>query len=146
MKVSLVRMTQEMSLAGDGDITNFVVFELPNGELVRAVVTEEGAAAIVSARMGGTIDLKPAQAPVARMGDILSFPNAHGEQVEGPVVFGGEEPTPEPSPPAPVLQRPRARAVAADENGYPVLRVQGGVDPSELSSNVGTDEDGFSQL
>lgn len=130
MQVEIVTMNQEMSLA-DGTVAHFIILKLPNEVLVRALVSDEGAASIIQARIDPTAT-------------FYSAPTTHADE---PSIMTPEEemqmPIQEkqPSPPTPKRERVRARHVAKDEYGYPIVQRNGVETPS-----TGLDEDGVGQL
>lgn len=102
-QVGVFSINQEVSFE-DGSITNFVTLILPSGLPIKAVVTDEGAAALINAR------LHPGAAPAASPAPPAphaASPPVTSEEHGGAVVFGGsgedegEAPTFWPGPSAP---------------------------------------------
>lgn len=132
MKLTLLKLSQDLDL-NDGEVTNLIVLQLPNGGQVKAIISEEGAASIIQCRLGSS-----------------TVPSA-SKEVEPPdtTVFGGNDDPyvpPQPATQDVLASRPRPRRVDKDEYGYPVVHMPNGVDPNSLSSSTDADEDGVSQI
>lgn len=96
LNLEVAGLNQEFSFE-DGSVTNFVSLRMPDGSIVRAIVTDEGARLLVEARaaMGG---LASPQRPSPRPQAATPRPSAEPEQVaepqgdeEGAVIFGGDD-------------------------------------------------------
>ena len=141
MNVTITKVSQDVNLA-NGDTENFVLFELPNGSIVRAKVNEAAAQAV----MGCFINGEGAKQQVNQEDDAVfvspSAPPQGFREVTTPdgtsaLEYGGG--------PAPV-PRARARHVAADASGNPIVN-QYVPDMGEISSSgEGADEDGVGQV
>lgn len=101
MHVKVAGFSQDMDFS-DGSVTNFVVLELPTGQTVRAILSDEGARTLIEARassgpmpgmqpMPAQYPAPPAEAPPQHafappsLGD-----SAPEEDDEGAFVFGGD--------------------------------------------------------
>lgn len=148
--VEVTTMTQEMNLE-DGSMAHFLVLRLPTGALIKALVSDESAQAVVYAKVSGTAP--PTQAAAVPRASSESFePAADG--IDGDtMVFGGMAEIPLSDRMAlkaeqdftPPPQKNRIVRVEKDEWGYPIVRTQGGQDPGEVVGGSDPDEDGVSQ-
>lgn len=67
LKVEIVSMSQDLDLT-TGDVTHFLFLQLPSGELLRTLISDEGAAKVVAVMTGGpapVVATAPVPAPVA---------------------------------------------------------------------------------
>lgn len=135
-------MTQEMDLK-DGSLSHFIVLQLPSGILVKALISDDSAQAVVHAQVTG--GAPPPPEPVK---EFSNWPLT--DQEEGNVhVFGGEDETPskyvEP-PLSPAIPKSRIVRVEKDEWGYPIVRRTGAIDSNMVTGGNDPDEDGVGQL
>lgn len=152
--VEIITMTQEMNLE-DGSMAHFLVLKLPSGVLVKALVSDESAQAVVYAKVNGTPPpekeetlIFPSTIPMEKTNGSNGHPQPEFSD-DGAMIFGGEAPTkqpPLPPQPAPTPQRQRVSRVEKDDLGYPIIRVQGGQDPGEVVGGHDLDEDGVGQV
>jgi hypothetical protein len=137
LSASIVSLSQDMDL-DTGSMANFMMLELPDGKVVRALITDEAAQDIIRL----TVERNGSARPHSHVEGFIEPEQAH--------VFGGEGSNPEPAPekPPPIASPPRKRpkSVDKDELGYPVVHMEGGVDPSELTGGKDRDEDGVGQI
>jgi hypothetical protein len=93
MLVKVAGFSQDMDFH-DGSITNFVTLELPNGSVVKAIVSDDGARQLIEARAAmGPLPQAPApsRAPAVQQQQNFS-PGDFGHTEtddDGAVVFGG---------------------------------------------------------
>jgi hypothetical protein len=158
---TIVSLSQDMDLKS-GSMANFMVLELPNGKSVRALIGDESAQEIVHLAVeqnGRTIPAPPAfhsepfhsEPPPPLAADVPPSD-------EATVIFGGngssvppppmEDPPPPPAPErrATTVPARRPKRVDKDEMGYPVVRMDGAVDPQDVTSSRDRDEDGVGQI
>lgn len=147
--LDVVRIGQEYDLKQRVTV-NFLYLELPGGHVIRAIVSDTDAAAVIAADVqsagapmpvmagGSEQAARPPAAPMAEgeITEVLPLPFEVGDDGTEFAVFGGEEPAAAPSAPrraAPPLQRPspRQRRVEMDEAGNPIVP-RDGVDPDSI--------------
>lgn len=138
MNVTVMGVNQEVSF-DDGTLTNYVTLRLPDGSHVKALVTDDGAAALIRARhQQGGFAVPPAP-PAAAARPAPPLPNTTArvqaaptsEDHDGAVVFGGAPDDGEEDDAAPSAFWPGGPAEDAPETDAPVVAAP---DP-ELSSN-----------
>lgn len=134
MKVHVKKMSQDLNLE-DGTVSNFVLLELPNGSIVRAQIDENGAQAITSCHVLGE-DAQVIKQETVTAHQVREQPEEQSAPYYPPptITFGDD-----------VAPQKRARAVAADAYGYPIVRGGVGIDPGEISNGLDLDEDGVGQ-
>lgn len=152
---TIVSLSQDMDLES-GSMANFMVLGLPNGKKVRALISDESAQDIVQLSVeqnGRTIPAPPFHPEVP-----APPPSSDAPPADDTIFFGGngapliEEPQPlPPSQPerrtaATIPAGRRPQRVDKDEMGYPVVRMEGAVDPQEVTSARDRDEDGVGQI
>jgi len=142
MMLHVKKMSQDLDL-DTGAVSNFVLLQLPNGGLIRALVDEEAALAITNCHVLGADAPRPM--PPSSYVAPSDFATSSGSPPadDAPLIFGGDAGGDSPLPAPPVQ---RARSVGRDEYGYPVVRGGSGVDPGEISTSGGQDEDGVGQV
>lgn len=158
LTATIESLSQDMDLKS-GSMANFMMLRLPNGRLVRALIGDDAAQEIVSLSVGTNGTTIPAPAPVWAEepgGDAVDvtthiFGGAAQKLEAPPPDDEVDEPLPVPPPappPSPPPARPRRRpkSVSKDEMGYPVVQMEGGVDPREMTSSRDQDEDGVGQI
>lgn len=156
----IVGLSQELNFATRQQET-FALFELPSGQRFRANVPEEVAQVLVqlaidpdtSVEMPDVRPTEPApRLPTVVVRDNPSFVNGSAPDASPAMIFGGGaiEKASEGEPAGPVLPPPPAvkpRFMGKDEFGYPLIRAEGGVDPSSVTGSLGQgDEDGVRSL
>lgn len=148
MQVKIEKVSQDMNVE-DGSTTNFLIFRLPNGGLVRSQVDDASMQAIMTCIAGGAATSSPAPSYAPPEASPVGFtPQEMGDGTRAHV-FGGDDdeapPPPMPSVAPMVARAPRApmRTVGADERGYPIVRGQGGAISTD--GGAGADEDGVAQ-
>jgi hypothetical protein len=160
MKADIIRVAQEADF--EQDVTaNFVHLRLPSGRVVRALIDDEAAQAIVEDKVRFGAAPKPAMSTTASSpsydrdpgerpppDDLPEYIGQDGVPVS---VFGGgdigepaefseqEDPSsagpPIPLPARPSLRRPQpprpVQRIQADESGNPIVATPGGVNPDD---------------
>lgn len=127
LRVDLLDIASHYSLE-DGSVTNFVNFRLPDGRVIRALISEESARAVVQARaaQGGLPSPEPpspSPSPISELSIPTEAPVHVQETAEGfAQIFGGdaigeeedsgdpwmpssEAASPQETPPPPVVHR-----------------------------------------
>jgi hypothetical protein len=158
LQIEVKKLSQDVSIEDGQAITqNYVLFELPNGGIVKAAIDENAADALLDALVKGADSEKvvrqdqgyePPRYGVQERRDAGPPPGFRETTAPdgGPALeFGG---SPEPDVPVPPVVRSKAKLVGKDEYGYPIMRGgAGSVDPGEIASSGGvTDEDGVGQV
>jgi hypothetical protein len=146
LTATIVSLIQEIQLS-NGEMRNLMLLRLANGTELRALIDDHAAEEIVRLSVDGRKDTIPSPPPSGM------------ESPEDSVIFGGGDSIPEaPSPALPQTPavaspsvpppRPSRRPdrVERDEMGYPVVRIQGAVDPLEFTGSRDRDEDGVGQI
>jgi len=158
MLIKALRLSQDVDLA-DASVTNFLVMQLPGGEVIKALVSDESVEKLTRAMSAmGVGDPMTEAAMLATFARTEAAPLARPEPPEddepvGAVIFGGgapgQLPSQEPPPPPPVRPPSRIVTVATDDMGYPIVRHKNGVDPRDVIGGDGApgakDEDGVGQ-
>ncbi len=94
MLVELVSFNQEMDFVG-GNITNYITMRLPNGALVKALVTDDGARTLVQARTtAGPMPPVHERARIQPPAPQAPPPPSEGyddDVPEGASIFGGDD-------------------------------------------------------
>jgi hypothetical protein len=139
LSATIVSLSQDMDL-DTGSMANFMMLALPNGKVLRALITDEAAQDIIHLTVGRNGSGEPTLHAEGQISEL---------KVEAHIFGGDDEPIPdrrneESLPPPPVRKRPKS--VDKDELGYPVVHMEGGVDPSELTGGKDRDEDGVGQI
>lgn len=164
MHAEILRVSQDID-ARTGASSYALILSLPTGKVVRASVSEADAQATLAVIIGADLPAappapEPAYEPPADEPPSWAaqqHPAAHSSSAEvmgfpeGAHIFGGQDepdesaaPSPMPALPPPKPQR-RARHVAKDEMGYPIV-CDGSIDPGEIVSSEGAvDEEGIGQ-
>ena len=90
MDASIVTMSQDLSLE-DGSVTNFIVFKLPSGQMIRAVISDESAQVLVENLAAQKAGVPPPPPRAPRRPDPSPPPAYQHQETndEGAVVFGG---------------------------------------------------------
>lgn len=148
-----------------GETENRLLLQLPNGQHIEAVISDEGLEAV--ARCFGAPQEPVAHAPTSapdKTNRLDSSPRVETSStvfeettVDGaPAFVFGErpyepEPAPAPPPPAPVVHQappPRkGRLVGKDSAGNPIIETPGAATTAEITGTTGDrDEDGVAQL
>jgi hypothetical protein len=168
LNVEVKKLSQDVSIEEGVAITqNFVLFELPNGGMVKAAIDDSAAEALLDAFVRGADSNKvlrqdngyepparrsPRRIPPPQEELSDDVPSGFEERASASggkeLVFGGDDNKPEEAPkPKPTG---KVAVVGKTEMGYPILRGQGNVqDPGEISNGVGqpgSDEDGVASL
>jgi hypothetical protein len=137
LSATVLSLSQDMDL-NTGSMANFMFLRLPDGTTIRALIGDEAAQDIIRLSIGqngATIPAPPLE--------VEETPESEAH------VFGGADPMPPEDAPVerpPPKPHKRPKRVDKDELGYPVVHMEGGVDPSELTGGRDRDEDGIGQI
>jgi hypothetical protein len=95
MKIDIISLAQELSFEGDGGTANFLVLRLPNGAVVRALITDESAREVAGAFAGnpaGASTPAPArEAPAPSFTAPSRLPLREQNDGSLAAIFGGDE-------------------------------------------------------
>ena len=147
--VEVAALNQQLDFES-GEILNILIIKLGADRVISAQVREEDVKTLTKyfVEVKSGVSVPDEEPPAAGM--TWEPEEAQAQQEEDPTttVFGGQ-PTPPPQAPqrTNVQPVPRARTVAKDEAGYPIVRGGGGVDHSKVvATNPMADEDGVGSI